>query len=126
MPVFHELTRDGWRQTRLGPTAEQLRGAVWVDGVWVGLDLGQSRDYSALCVVERRRQPPGFPSGDGAPEYHVRHLQRWRLQTPYPRIVDDVVRLMASPALGPPGMARLVVDATGVGPPVVDLLLQAG
>ena len=131
MPVFLEPTPEGWRQTRLGPTAEELRGATWVDGVWVGLDLGQSADYSAVAVVERHPHPPlaelaSMKEAGSSPEYHLRHLQRWRLQTPYPRIVEDVVRLMGSPALGPPGMAKLVVDATGVGPPVVDLLLRAG
>jgi hypothetical protein len=132
MPTFLERTPHGWRQ-RLLPTTTTGEGppGVLVDGVWVGLDLGQAADYSALCVVQRRRDPAVATRDDPSPlppppEYHVRHLQRWRLQTPYPDIVRDVVQLMGNPVLGPPGLANLIVDATGVGPPVVDLLLAAG
>jgi len=127
MPAFVEYTPDGWRQAVLPPsTPQSAPPRVVVEGVWVGLDLGQSADYSAVCVVERHQRPPLATGAPTPPEYHVRHLQRWKLQTPYPTIVRDIVRLMGSPQLGPPGLASLVVDATGVGPPVVDLLVQAG
>lgn len=79
---------------------------------FVGLDLGQAADYTALCVIE---VPPETE------EYHIRHLQRFRLGTPYPEIVEKVgtvVRQFEG--------ATLAVDATGVGRPVVDLLNQAG
>jgi hypothetical protein len=88
----------------------------------VGLDLGQAQDPTAVCVVEvligdgKNGLPPG-------PSYHVRHLQRFRLGTPYPEIVTQVTTLMGN--LKDPE-ALLAVDATGVGRPVVDLLRQAG
>ena len=43
--------------------------------------------------------------------------------TPYPQQIAHVLRLLASPALF--GRTELVVDATGVGRPVVDLFRQA-
>jgi hypothetical protein len=56
------------------------------------------------------------------PELHyaVRHLQRFALGTPYERIVGAVAGLAAAPALQ--GRAVLVVDQTGVGRPVVEML----
>lgn len=77
-----------------------------------GLDLGQSADYTALAILEVGR------------EYHARHLQRFALGTPYPAIVSQVGAIMQAPALR--GRCLLVVDATGVGAPVVDLLFAAG
>jgi hypothetical protein len=82
----------------------------------LGLDLGQAQDYTALCVVET--------AGDGgAPVYHVRHLERFRLGTSYPAIVERVKDVTQADTLR--GRYILVADATGVGAPVVDLLRQA-
>jgi hypothetical protein len=82
----------------------------------IGLDLGQASDYSALCVVEREAD------GEARAAYTVRELHRWKLGTPYTRIVGDVAALAAKPPL--PDSA-LVVDATGVGRAVVDLFRSA-
>lgn len=83
---------------------------------FVGLDLGQSSDYTALSVLDR--VAPGNEAS-----YQVRHLERVR-GVPYPQIVAKVTEIMRSPALT--GQAALVVDQTGVGAPVVDLFRQAG
>jgi hypothetical protein len=83
---------------------------------FLGLDLGQSSDYTALSVLDRVN-----PSNESF--YHVRHLERVR-GVPYPEIVRKVTDIMQSPALA--GQADLVVDQTGVGAPVVDLFRQAG
>jgi hypothetical protein len=82
----------------------------------VGLDLGQMQDYTALCILEKVY----FDSVDS---YHLRHLQRFPLRTTYPDIVAAVQALMQSPDLGE--NKRLVVDKTGVGAPVIDMLHQA-
>ena len=79
----------------------------------VGLDLGQASDYSAMAVLERRT-----PRDDQPVTHAIRHLKRWPLGTPYPRIVDDVSELLYSRPLLE---ADLVVDQTGVGRPVLDL-----
>lgn len=55
--------------------------------------------------------------------YHLRHLERFRLGTPYPAVVERVRELMRTEILA--GQTSLVVDATGVGAPVVGLLRQA-
>lgn len=75
----------------------------------VGLDLGQAQDYSAVVVVDRA----------GA-ELHVRLAHRFPLGMSYPDIVERAGRVMR----GLPE-AALVVDATGVGAPVVDMLRKA-
>lgn len=72
----------------------------------VGADIGQAHDPTALAVIEAV-----------AEEMRVRHLERLPLATPYP----DVVGRIASVVQRLPG-AELVVDATGVGRPVVDQL----
>ena len=83
----------------------------------VGLDLGQSRDYTALAVVERFAAPGGL-------ELRLRHVQRLPLGLSYPRLVARLADLLRRPELGP--APTLVVDKTGVGAPVVDMLLEAG
>lgn len=82
----------------------------------VGLDLGQASDYTAIAIVER----DGDADDKGA-ALNVRHLQRYPLGTTYPGIVEAVAGIVASL----PDGARLAVDATGVGRPVVDLLRRA-
>jgi len=91
-----------------------------VNKFFVGLDLGQAQDYTALVAIERkayRYDPRPY-------EYHIRHLERPKLGTPYPAIVEQVQALMRSRQLL--NQATLVVDATGVGRPVVDLFRKAG
>ncbi len=84
---------------------------------FVGLDLGQSADFSAIAVMERHG------TTKDTYVFHCRHLERWQLRTSYPSIVADTVRMMNSPQMQS-GRTRpmLAVDATGVGAPVIDLL----
>ncbi len=121
----------------------------------VGLDLGQAADYTAIAVIERREVGTGewedhgprhrlipvlnaFGYGHGEQRLEeigrithekttvnldIRHLERLPLGTPYPDVVRRVVTLLALPDLAE---AALVVDATGVGRPVVDMLHAAG
>jgi hypothetical protein len=86
---------------------------------FVGLDLGQTTDYTALCVLER---PVLKTAIEPDPAYALRHLQRFPLGTPYPEIVRDVIALLKTPPM--PG-AFLVVDQTGVGRAVVDLFKES-
>ena len=83
----------------------------------LGLDLGQSKDYTAIGVLERHT------SSWQPTVYHLRHLERPQLGTTYPAIVQRVAWLLAVAPLA--GCTALVVDATGVGAPVVDLLRDA-
>jgi hypothetical protein len=105
----------------------------------IGLDLGQATDYTTLAVVEKlevngasSRDPGDRPGDRGA--LHLRHLERYPLRTPYPEIADRVAALIRSDVLTvrttndllqevrvPP---ELVIDQTGVGAPVADLLRE--
>lgn len=99
----------------------------------LGLDLGQAHDPTAIAIADRvvPTQALQFeggilvpPSVAVPPEIHLRHLERIKLGTPYPKIVEYVGELLRrSPLLG---ATELVVDATGVGRPVVDMFLGAG
>src|SRR5262245_30258010 len=90
---------------------------------WIGLDLGQKMDFSALVVVERweRRRRHQAPVFDCA---MVRWAARMRLGTPYPIVVERVREVARSDGLR--GRCGIVVDATGVGAPVVEMLKKAG
>jgi hypothetical protein len=80
----------------------------------LGLDLGQTTDFTALAVLER---PPEESGVEGS--YALRHLRRFPLGTAYTAIVPAVAALTSTGALaGSP----LVVDQTGVGRAVVDML----
>jgi hypothetical protein len=86
---------------------------------FIGLDLGQRRDYTAIAVVERLERPRPY----GETEFEallVRHAERLPLGTRYPAVVDRVRELTYLPELM--GRCELIVDATGVGTPIVDLL----
>ncbi|TDI90091.1 MAG: hypothetical protein E2O72_05005 [Candidatus Dadabacteria bacterium] len=84
----------------------------------LGLDLGQVKDYTALGVLER----DGSSKQDR--KYQLRRLERLPLGTTYPAVVTHVKELMEKEPLR--GHVLLVVDATGVGLPVIDLLDQEG
>src|SRR5688572_5548084 len=83
-----------------------------------GLDLGQAADYTALSVAEIEHDPKTREL-----LYSIRKLERWPLRTPYPKVIADVDALVRNPTLA--RRTTLVVDATGVGRPVVDALRAA-
>ncbi len=116
----------------------------------LGVDLGQAQDYTALTILERTRidtgkteRRPGSPSvsyfGNSpvstAPfdwsqpvyehHYQAQYLERLALGTPYPAQVARIKALsdrLKTDTNTPP---YLVVDQTGVGRPVVDMLRAA-
>ena len=90
---------------------------------FMGLDLGQAQDYTALAIVEKVTER-NILFGTQKEQYLVRHLQRFPLGTTYPVIVDRVLAMTRKPPLA--GKMALVIDATGVGRPVVDLFRQEG
>jgi hypothetical protein len=89
----------------------------------ISLDVGQRTDFSALVVVE----PVGGAAPDGSAEwtYHVRHLERLELRTPYPAVVSRVVSLLETPPLAHEE-TFLLVDQTGIGQAIYDWLTVAG
>lgn len=103
------------------------------------VDLGQANDYTAIIAVHPTRTAAGEP-----PHYDVAHIERVPLNTRYPVIVrhlTSLVALLSAPIPVPnvpvPGYETikvvapdvipevvLVVDYTGVGRPVYDMILE--
>ena len=97
--------------------------------IWIGVDLGQRRDHSAIAVVERFYQHSTVQEflhtgRDGQWWFHVRLLERIRRMTPYPDVVSRVKEISELPQIVQ--TRTVVVDGTGVGAPVVDLLRRSG
>ena len=96
----------------------------------IGLDLGQSRNYTAMVIMKRewfRATPEEFiASGARGLQGEYRHTvvgaERVSLGTPYPRVVSWVKSVAAG--LGG-SLGSIVVDASGVGSAVMDLLRRA-
>lgn len=86
-----------------------------------GLDLGKSNDFSALSITEKvitRYQ------GKVMSRIGVNHLERWSLGTSYVDIAERVANYFEDPRLKIRG--KLIVDKTGVGQPVMDILKKFG
>ncbi len=83
----------------------------------IGLDIGQAQDYTAITVIKQIQTQDDF-------KYELNYLERVPLNTPYTSIVDYTTKLAESPQLNAPGMEQVevVVDATGCGRPVVEML----
>ncbi len=122
-------------------------------GYLIGLDLGKQNDFTAISVhrirerVEvvseqdqqrhlegwlsghlRRQAMPrvGQPKQGGARSMYFEcvHLDRLPLGTSYPGVVEHIKELMWKPPLR--GSAKLIVDATGVGLAVIDMMVKEG
>ena len=83
----------------------------------LGLDLGQMQDYTAIAIVER------IAMNKKDAIYHLRHLERFKLGTSYQDVVSRVKDLMGRELLI--NNTHLIVDATGVGIAVIDILHYA-
>lgn len=108
-----------------------LRGEFGSGGgreFYFGVDLGKLADYSAIAVVERIGVEDGFDGVRMERTWRwrnvVRHLEKVRLGTSYPRVVERVRELVEKASEA--GEVRVAVDATGLGEPVVDLLRAPG
>jgi hypothetical protein len=99
---------------------------------YAGLDLGHSADYTALAVLQKvpTYDPQTAKHSTGL---HLRHLQRYPLKTPYTDIADQVKSLLTGPPFTTPVISggrvarpttELIVDRTGVGVAVTDLLKE--
>ena len=119
---------------------------------YIGLDLGQLQDYSALAVVREIAAPApapvpttlfhpadlGAPSlrllngqratavaeRDELPALCVTYLHRWPLGTKYAKIVEAMGAFLASELAG--DRPQLTIDGTGVGVAVLEMFDAAG
>ena len=86
------------------------------DKIFLGLDLGQAQDFSALARLDR---PLALPKQ--RPTYRMNALHRWPLGTPYTAVSAAVAKMLQLPAYT---KAVLAVDHTGVGRPVMEMLFD--
>ena len=81
---------------------------------FVGVDLGQARDFTAIAVVERAEVIGEWDAAMWAWRKEIRlrlrFLERASLGTPYPEVVDRVVQVTRSRNLA--GRCHLAVDGT--------------
>src|SRR5947209_3227133 len=86
-----------------------------------GLDLGRRQDPSALAILERChdytsvRDPVSFELVPRL-RFILRHVETFPLGTHY----FDIVRRIRALLQGPAPLKTLVVDASGVGAPIVE------
>jgi hypothetical protein len=97
---------------------------------FMGLDLGRYTDFCALSVMSRELaidQTSGLPlrdhRGDAKYFWQIRGLRRWPLRTPYSEVIERVVKIATRPDINP--SPRLVVDHSGVGTAVLDMVRHA-
>jgi hypothetical protein len=101
--------------------------------IYVGLDLGKSPDRSAVAVVEWIKELTGARNPvtwepTTLVAYAVTHVDQFREGMSYADVAAKVAALMNSELLGrnqPFCRRELVVDATGVGAAVVEMLSRA-
>lgn len=95
---------------------------------FIGVDLGKERDYTAIVVIEQarhtlqERDPVTFAHLTRT-ELSLRNAQRIPLGTPYPDVVLHISNMLHNGRLD--GSLTLLIDATGLGIPVVDQLRRS-
>ena len=88
---------------------------------FIGVDLGQSHDFSAIAAVKRIEfmdHPEKKPS-----IFQLGFLERAPLGTPYPAIVNRVAWLMGHKMCA--GNVEAAIDQTGVGNAIADMFRAA-
>ena len=94
----------------------------------VSVDLGHTKDPTAIAVLEEREVATEFDRVRFGPVWEkwisVRFLERLPLKTNYVDVVDRIKEV--TDGVTDPRPRTVVVDATGVGLPVVHLLKKAG
>lgn len=133
------------------PSPSSQTAYAMKDTYFLGLDLGQKSDYTALTVLQRitrleaygeeamelrkarglrygRYGRPGtvlHPDRPVVEAYHIRHLERMPLGTAYTAVAEHVKRVQDTPPLRS-AETHVVADVTGVGLPVFEMLQAAG
>lgn len=96
--------------------------------VTIGVDVGQKVDPTAIVVAEQLTRGIETLPGKNEAFYVVRHMERLPLGTEYPAVANRIVQIVENvlarerPVNTEPPKITLVVDATGVGAPVIDII----
>ena len=88
----------------------------------IGVDIGQKQDPTAIAVAEAERREISRERSDT--HYLIRHLDRLPLGTAYPKVAQHVARVADQARQRTGDTPTIYVDATGVGQPVLELILQ--
>jgi len=91
--------------------------------MFIGADIGKSADPTAIIAVECYR-PERLNPREPWPEvsHRIRWIERVPLGTDYPRVVDKIASIAEAAQANGYGNTTILLDATGVGRPVVDML----
>ncbi len=89
---------------------------------YIGIDLGQAQDYTAITILQQDFKYKNIYTK--IPIYEVRHLERIKLGTPYPKIVYRLEMLLQKPEIHH-AQKVVLIDQTGVGQAVVDMMRQS-
>jgi hypothetical protein len=89
---------------------------------FVGLDLGQANDFTALAVLARPLVDSRKPWRLRRPPYTLGHLERFHMGTPYREIFAGLREMLCKPPLY---RSIVAVDITGVGQAVVNHLKES-
>lgn len=99
--------------------------------IFFGLDIGRRQDPAAIAILERchdvtgvRRDPVTFEPGPGL-RFILRHVEAFPLGTHYFELVRRVRKLIAESGQFAHASKTLVVDASGVGAPIVEAFWAA-
>ena len=101
-----------------------------LEKVVIAADIGKKRDYTAICGIEKWQNRWAWPyenKKDGEPYYRLKFIERLPLDTEYNKqvetvkwVFDTVVEEYSEQNLKP----DVVVDATGAGTVVLDMIRQ--
>jgi hypothetical protein len=120
---------QNWKRISIEPREQ------WI----VAVDLGCAVDHTAIAVMRHVVEPlDSFKTKrarngayshtitqDAATRYEVPHLERLPLGVSYPNVVEHIAELLARDPIASVN-PDLIIDYTGVGAPVCDLLDQRG
>jgi hypothetical protein len=96
-------------------------GSMKSDSYWVGLEFGLPNESTALAVLQRPWVDEDTSIELRRPAYSLRHLERFPLGTSYLEIIRSLIRVLQAKELCG---CNLIVDRTGVGQAVIDLVLE--
>lgn len=89
--------------------------------VVVGVDVGQGREPSAICVAEAEKREGSWPNT----HFLIRHLERLPAGTSYPQVAERVASVTHGAIRTIRNDVEIYVDATGLGEPIVELIWGA-
>lgn len=109
-------------ETGQDPAIPKVTGRV---RYWLGADLGQANDYSAVCVIKDQQLPiyDGIRVTLGARNRTIVYADKFR-GVSYVDVVDHLIKLRNAPPFG--GKSELVIDGTSIGRVVSDMLWEQG